>query len=361
MKAIIFAGGVGTRLWPLSRKKSPKQFEKVVGNKSTLQLAAERLQPEFAPEDIFISTGEQYVKMVQEQLSFIPEANIIAEPAKRDVGPAVCLIMGYLAKKFPEEPVVILWSDHLVKKIDLFKRILMDVGPYVKNKGKCIVFIGQNPRFASENLGWIEIGKHIEKEGETDLSEFKDFKYRPDADMAQAFLNSKKYCWNLGYFVSTPQYIYSLFKTHSPEIYETAEKIVHASTVSEFKNNLKKYYKEMPEISFDNAVLEKIDASASFVVNEDIGWSDVGAWEALKEALEHKSEDNITKGRVLLENSQDSLVYNYEGKKMIVGVELDDILVVNTDDVLLVARKSAVQQIKKIVEGFQGTENEKLT
>jgi len=361
MKAVIFAGGVGTRLWPLSRKKSPKQFEKVVGDKSTLQLAAERLQPEFIPADIYISTGQQYVEMVKEQLPFIPQANIIAEPAKRDVGPAVGLIMGFLAQKFPHEPVVILWSDHLVKKIDLFKKILINVGTFVSEKEKCIVFIGQKPRFASENLGWIAIGEITSKLDSMKLHTFQAFKYRPDKETADAFFNSKKYCWNLGYFVSTPLFIYSLFQKYAPEIYEAAEKIVRVSTLLEFHTKLKKHYKEMPEISFDNAVLEKIDTKCAYVVDEDIGWSDVGAWEALKEALEHHRQDNITKGRVLLESSKDSLVYNYEGKKMIVGVELDDVLVVNTEDVLLVARKSAVQQIKKIVEGFQGTENEKLT
>jgi len=361
MKAVIFAGGVGTRLWPLSRKKSPKQFEKVIGNKSTLQLATERLLPEFSAKDIFIATGEQYVKLVQEQLPFIPEENIIAEPAKRDVGPAVGLIMGYLAQKFPHEPVVILWSDHLVKKIELFKNILNNVGAFVVTKRQCIVFIGQKPRFASKNLGWIEFGEKILKSGDTVLNSFKAFKYRPDTNTANKFFHNMHYCWNLGYFVSTPQYIYSLFETHAPEIHETAEKIIQTSSLIEFHKKLKKHYKEMPEISFDNAILEKIDTNHAYVVYEDIGWSDVGAWEALKEALEHHREDNITKGRVLLEHSQDSLVYNYDDTKMIVGVELDDLLVVNTDDVLLVARKSAVQQIKKIVEGFQGTENEKLT
>src|SRR5690606_25402214 len=133
MKAVIFAGGVGTRLWPLSRKKSPKQFEKVVGDKSTLQLAAEKLFPEFKAEDIYVSTGTNYISLVKEQLPFIPEENIIAEPAKRDVGPAVALVMGYLAKKFPNEPVIILWSDHLVKKINQFKQIITESSKIIEN------------------------------------------------------------------------------------------------------------------------------------------------------------------------------------------------------------------------------------
>ena len=117
----------------------------------------------------------------------------------------------------------------------------------------------------------------------------------------------------------------------------------------------------MPEINFDNAVLEQLDKDCAYVVIDDIGWSDVGAWEALKEALEQRREDNIIKGRVMLEDSSDNLVYNYDGERLIVGVDLSDLLVVNTKDVLLVAKKSSVSKIKKLVESFQGTENEHLT
>jgi mannose-1-phosphate guanylyltransferase len=117
----------------------------------------------------------------------------------------------------------------------------------------------------------------------------------------------------------------------------------------------------MPEISFDNAVLEQLDTSSAYVVIDDIGWSDVGAWEALKEALEERREDNITKGEVLLEDSQDSLVYNYEAGKLIVGIDLEDYLVVNTDDVLLVGKKTSVPKIKKVLQRFEGTDHEKLT
>jgi len=117
----------------------------------------------------------------------------------------------------------------------------------------------------------------------------------------------------------------------------------------------------MPEISFDNAVLEQLDTSSAYVVVDDIGWSDVGAWEALKEALEEKREDNITKGEVFLEGSQDTLVYNYERKKLIVGIDLKDFIVINTDDVLLVGKKSSVSKIKKVLQSFEGTVHEKLT
>lgn len=361
MKAVIFAGGVGTRLWPLSRKKSPKQFEKVVGDKSTLQLAAERLLPDFSAHDIYVSTGKDYMKLVQEQLPFLPKENIIAEPVKRDVGPAVAVVMAYLAQQFPDEPVIILWSDHLVKRINTFKRLILAAGELIKEKRSKIVFVGQKPRFPSENIGWIRTGKRHCDVDDIDFLSFEGFQYRPDAETAQRFFDDKTYCWNLGYFISTPRFIGSLFRKHAPDIARVGDKIAKGETYAAFHERVLKYYGEMPELNFDNAVLEKLDKREASVVVEDIGWSDVGAWEALKEALEQSHEDNITKGKVLLENSNDNLVYNYVDKTLVVGVGLDELLVVNTDDVLLVARKTAVKEIKKLVEGFQGTEHERLT
>ena len=361
MKAVIFAGGVGTSLWTLSRKKTPKQFEKVVGDKCTLHLSAERLLPEFKPEDIFISTGTAYVDVVAQQLPFIPKENIIAEPAKRDVGPAVALIMGYLAKRFPNEPVIILWSDHIVKHIEKFKNIIVQSSKIIEENPNKIIFIGQKPRFASENLGWIETDAEALTQDSVIFRTFAGFKYRPSKEVADEYFADSKYCWNLGYFVSTPQFIYSLFKRFAPNIAEVTEKIVQHENFEVFSQALQKHYTEMPEINFDNAVLEQLDKDCAYVVIDDIGWSDVGAWEALKEALEQRREDNIIKGRVMLEDSSDNLVYNYDGERLIVGVDLSDLLVVNTKDVLLVAKKSSVSKIKKLVESFQGTENEHLT
>jgi len=361
MKAVIFAGGVGTRLWPLSRKKSPKQFEKIIGNKSTLQLAVDRLIPEFAPHDIYISTGRNYVDVVHQQVNFIPKENIIGEPEKKDVGPAVSYVMTYLAEKYPKESVVILWSDHLVRQVDKFKRILQSADKLIQKDSDKIVFIGQKPRFASENLGWIESGALVKKEEKIDFRSFLGFKYRPEKKRAERYFKDGHHCWNLGYFVSTPQFVNKLFEQWTPTIYELSQKIMENKGKKNFDTISASFYAKMPKINFDNAILEKLDKKSAYVVIEDIGWSDVGAWEALKEALEKQRDDNITKGKVLLEDSFDNLVYNYDDKKMIVGIDLEDILIVNTDDVLLVAKKTSVGKIKKLVENFQGTENEKLT
>lgn len=363
MRAIIFAGGVGTRLWPMSRKKSPKQFEKVIGDKSTLQLTVERLLPEFKAEDIYISTGLAYVDMVHAQLPFIPKENIIGEPVKRDVGPAVAYAVSYIAKQSgSNEPVVILWSDHLVRKVDLFKKILLNAGAVVQQEEDKLIFIGQKARFASDNLGWIHFGDVLKTENDTNLHSFEGFKYKPDKDVAQQYFeNHHEYCWNLGYFVTTPKNLMDLFARFVPDISELTHKITDAYGTDQYLDILKSEYEKMPVINFDNALLEQLNKESAYVICEDIGWSDIGAWEALKEALEQKREDNVTNGRVMLAGSFDNLVYNYEAGKLVVGIDLDNLLVVNTNDVLLVAKKTSVGKIKTLVENFKGTEHEDLT
>lgn len=361
MKAIIFAGGAGTRLWPLSRKKSPKQFEKIVGDKSTLQLAVERLLPEFKYQDIYISTNIAYRSYVLDQLPKLPKNNFIFEPEKKDVGPAIALTMARFYRDAPDEPVVILWSDHLVKKVDLYKKIIMTAGRHVKNHHDKIVFISHKPRFASSNLGYIHLGVKKMTDDGINFFGFEGFKYKPDEATAKKFFSSGKYAWNLGYFVTTPRFIMDAFTRLAPDVYKNTEKIISHYGKPDYEKFLKANYGKIKSISFDSAILERLDKKDALVVVEDIGWSDIGAWDALKEALEGHAYENVIRGRVYTEHVRDSLIYNYNDKKMIVAIDLDENIIVNTNDVILIAKKTSVSKIKTLVESFEGTEHEKLT
>lgn len=360
MKAVIFAGGTGTRLWPLSRKKSPKQFEKLIGDKSTLQLAVERLQPDISSKDIFISTNILYKDIIQKQLPMIPSENYFLEPEKKDVGPAIALIMGHFNRICPHEPVAILWSDHLVKEVALFKKMIKTASDYVSEHHKTIVFIAHKPRYASTNLGYIHMGPELHKSKGLNFYAFDGFKYRPDENTAKRFFMSGAYAWNLGYFVTTPSFIYGAFKRFASNIYTNTEKILSHKGKKDYYTYLKKQYGKVESINFDNAILENLDKKDALAIVEDIGWSDVGAWEALKEALEQYPYENITRGKVFLEHVRDSLIYNYEDKKLIVGIDLDEHIIVNTHDVILIGKKSSISKIKTLVENFEGTELEKL-
>lgn len=359
MKAVIFAGGIGTRLWPLSRENSPKQFEKIFGDESTLQAAVGRLLTEFNYKDIYISTGEQYLDTVLKQLPDIPEKNVVGEPEMRDVGPAVGLMAAILAQKHAEEPFAILWSDHLVKKVELFNKILKTAGEVIEEDKERIIFIGQKPRFASQNLGWIECGKAARQVNGFELRSFHSLKYRPEKQLAEEFHNSGKHLWNPGYFVTSPAFILDRYAKFAPHMHRILAEIADEWGKPDFKDILHRLYPKLEKTSFDNLILEKLDPDAAYVIEADIGWSDVGAWEALKEALQDNPTDNVTKGNVMLTDCEDSLVYNY-ADQAIAAIDLKGMLVVNTDDALLVCAKDSVPKIKKFVKSLPGTENEDL-
>jgi len=360
MKIVIFAGGVGTRLWPLSRKKTPKQFEKIIDGKSTLQLAVERLLPAFSFKDIYISTGECYKNIVSKQLPKIPAKNIIGEPEMKDVGPAVGLMTAILEKETGCEPFAILWSDHLVGEKKLFLKVLKAAEKIIKKNPNKIVFLGQKPRFASSNLGWIEFGKKVDAINGLDVCEFKNLVYRPDPLTAEGFLKDKKHAWNPGYFVTTPGFLWEQYRRFVPGLYEPLREIQKAWGSSSFSKVLKKVYPRISKISFDNAILEQLDSNLGLVISCDLAWSDVGAWEALKEALCRSEKDNVTKGKVNLTDTKDVLVYNFTNQTVFT-IDLVGMLVINTGDVLLVCPKTSVPKIKKVVKSLEGTKLEKLS
>lgn len=360
MKAVIFAGGVGSRLWPLSRKHTPKQFEQIIGEESTLQLAYARISPIFKPADVYISSGARYGEILYAQLPDLPHENFILEPEMRDIGAAVGLVAAILAKISPSEPFIILWSDHLVKNEKLFRKILETAGEILIEDPEKIVFIGQKSRMATQNLGWIEFGEKTRDVEGLPIYEFKSLHYRPTLEKAEEFHKSENYAWNPGYFGTTPSFLMSLYQKYAPEMYEGLLKIADKYGTDEFESTLAEIFPTFEKISFDNLILEKLTSDDGYVIGGDFGWSDVGAWEQLKEALSTSEEENATRGKVMLEDSVDSLVFNHT-EQMVVGIDLNQFLVINTDDVVLVCPKNSVPKIKKLVESLAGTEHEKLT
>lgn len=360
MKVVVFAGGVGTRLWPLSRKNTPKQFEKIIGEKSTLQLTVERLLPSFQPPNIYIATSKRYADIVGLQLPTIPKENLILEPEVRDIGPAVGLATALLGREDPNSPFAIVWSDHLLKKERRFREVLDLAKQLIENKETSMVLIGQRARFANQNIGWIEFGDQIKEVGGTKIFQFKRIVYRPTLEEAEVFLKSGRFAWNPGYFVTTPSFLFSQFQTFTPNLYEGLMKIQEAYGSPDFQRVLDIVYPTLEKVSFDNAILERIHPASVCVIAADLGWSDVGAWEALKEALEISSNENVTRGKVLINDSSDNLVFNYTDQ-LTVGIDLQNLIIINTDDVLLVCHKNSIPKIKKLVESLVGTSHEHLT
>lgn len=359
-RVVIFAGGIGTRMWPLSRKSTPKQFEKIIGNKSTLQLAVDRIRPEIKSQNIYISTGEQYVNLVTKQLPDIPPQNIIGEPEMRDVAPAVGYLMSILAKTDPTGPVAILWSDHLVENTGLFKAAIQAGADYLKDHPNLFVFLGQKPRFANQNLGWIEQGEQIEEKSGFPVRRFVSWHYRPSLDKAKEYFKGGKHSWNPGYFLVTPQFALQEYQEHAPELYTKLMQIQKTYGTKAHAKNLQKIYPTLEKISFDDAVLTKTKPDKAVVLTLDLGWSDIGTWEALKEATQLSPTANITQGRVVPYQTEDSVVYSYT-KQLVTTIGLQKMVVVVTDDVVMVAPQEKIPEVKKMLSTFEGTDNERYT
>jgi mannose-1-phosphate guanylyltransferase len=334
MKIVIFAGGIGTRMWPLSRVNSPKQFDKIFNGKSTLQLAFDRVAPVFGAENIFVQTTKVYQSAIQKQLPKLPKKNLLLEPARRDVGPAVCFAANKLKASGYSGAMAIIWADHLMDRVKEFTGALKAAEKLIERDAERFIFIAERPRFANNNLGWMKVG---EKKGEINKKEFFSFggwKYKPAKAVCDKMYKSGDYYWNPGYFVTSVNFLTECYQKLAPEIY---------ACVTEGK------YSECPKLSFDNAIIEKVNLKNAVILKTNMGWSDPGTLYALKEALEESSDSNVEKGNVVNFQTSDSLVYNMEPGKVVATVGLKGMVIVNTKDALIIVHKDNVVNISALV------------
>ncbi|OIO06896.1 hypothetical protein CO115_05130 [Candidatus Falkowbacteria bacterium CG_4_9_14_3_um_filter_36_9] len=335
MKIVIFAGGIGSRLWPLSRENSPKQFDRIFNGQSTIQLAISRVAPVFGYENIFIQTVAEYKKILKKQIPKIPNNNIIIEPSRRNLAPAVCYALTKLKAKGHKGALAILWADHLMDRVDEFITALQLSKKLIQKDPNRFIFLAERPRFANNNLGWIKVGEKSGKIENIDYYKFSGWKYRPEPVECDHMYRSGSYFWNPGYFITSIDFLIKQYRKLAPKIY----------------NNIKEgNYNECEPIHFDSAIIEKMDLSQAAVLKTNMGWSDPGTLYALKEALEESREDNVIRGTAVVLNTSDSLIYNLEKKKLIAVIGLRGMVVVNTPDAMVVAHKDEVVNITNLVK-----------
>ena len=342
MKIIIFAGGAGTRLWPLSRQNSPKQFAVLKDNQSTLQMAVARVK-EFGTENIYIATNAEYQKTLAEHVPEIPAAHIMTEPARRDLAAAVGLALFRLKAAGASGTVSMLWADHFMDKPHNFVVALKQADALIAENPSRFIFLGEKARFANHNLGWIKLGKQVME----NAYEFSAWKYRPEIAECQEMFASHDWVWNTGYFIFDLDFAISLYKKHQPDMADKLEKMAIDPGLLEAE------YAQLPATSFDQAIVEKIDQNQAVVLKVSLGWSDPGTLYALKEALAPGQNTNYQTGNVVAHASTDSLLYNEEAGKLVVGIGLEGMVVVNTPDALLVCPKDQVPEIKDLLKKLE--------
>lgn len=359
MYALLFAGGVGQRLWPISRKNTPKQFSPIMRSKSSLQLAVRRLEPLIPPDNIYISTNKAFQNILFEQFPQIPRENFILEPIRRDVGAAAALAFYKLQKIGIKGPIMFQWADnYLAHDAELIKAI--ETGKeYIEQNPNRIIFMGETPRFVSENLGYIEYGDELGHIGDISYYQFRSWVYRPKPDRVQEMIKSGSFLWNSGYFVSTVEFVVSQYRILAPEVTELAEEIVSYIGTNQEGEKMMELYPQIPMIHFDEAFLMRLKPEQALILKVGLGWSDPGSLDSLKEALQTSQIENVTRGKVVAIDTKDSLIFNEEPGKVVSVMGLENMIVVNTNDVLLIIPKASVRHIKNLLEeldkqGFSG-------
>jgi mannose-1-phosphate guanylyltransferase/mannose-6-phosphate isomerase len=337
MKVVILAGGSGTRLFPMSRKKYPKQFLKIINGKSLFQETLERSLLVANPEDLIIITNKEYRFHVRDQLSFPIQKSphIIFEPAGRNTAPAIALAAKFVLEKLnaPENEVLFICpSDHLISPKEKFSKYVKKAEEIAK-KGYIVTF-GVKPTKPETGYGYIEAEVSTNKE----FYKVKRFHEKPNSETAKKYLEAGNYYWNSGMFAFTVRTILQEFRKHAPEIYDKLEKWTFEELLQNFKS--------MPDISIDYAVMEKTGKAA--VLPLDIVWSDVGSWDAFYDVMEKDENGNVKTGNVVSIDTKDSLIL--ANKRLVSTIGLENLMIVETDDVLLVAERGKGQQVKEIVK-----------
>ncbi len=350
MKIVILAGGTGTRLWPLSRQNKPKQLQSFVTHATLLQETLKRV--DFVkPSDIYIATNELFLDDVKEQAKpfKIPAKNFIIEPALRDTAPCIGLAASYLAAHgFADEVMSIIYADHVVQHKDEFEKLLI-VAAEIAKKENTLNIIEVKAKFPSVHLGYVKIGSLIKQVKGVDVYAFEKFTEKPDLETARKFLASYKYLWNTGFYVWKVSTILEKFKKHLPKTAAQLKKIEKVIGTAKEMSTLKKEYPLCEKISIDYGVMEKVDPKEVRIIPGDLGWSDIGTWEAIFDELTVNQHDNLVKADHIGVDTQGSLIYGH-GKKIIATVGLKNIVIVDTPDALLICQKGRSQEVKKIVE-----------
>jgi mannose-1-phosphate guanylyltransferase len=340
--AVIMAGGVGSRFWPSSKEKTPKQLLSIFGESTLLQDTVERLNGVVESENIFIVANKVLHTEISNQLRQLPPENIICEPFGRNTAACIGLSAVTLKSKVPDAVMITLPADHLIRDIESFHNTLNSAVKFAY-KSKGLVTIGITPSRPETGYGYIQID---EKEVADGIHKVYTFAEKPNYSTAVRFLESGDFFWNSGMFIWRVDSILEEMKVYMPELYEGLQKIEKDLNTPEYKKTTANVYGQIRNISIDYGVMEK--SSNVYLTKGNFMWSDVGSWEEVYQLSEKDSDGNAIKGNVFTDMTVDSLIFSPNKFTATIGVE--NLIVINTDDALLICRRDHSQDVRKVVD-----------
>jgi len=347
LKVIVLAGGRGTRLWPLSRERFPKQFLKLIDGKSLLECTYRRAIALAGAQDVVTVTSADFLFLTKEIAESVDPKlteSIIAEPVGKNTAPAVGLAVKYISEKLqgsPDEPLLVLTSDHIIEPLEKFVDY-MKLGMLAAEEGYLVTF-GIKPTRPETGFGYIQMGETM-----NGFHKAKRFVEKPDLETAQKYLNDGSYCWNSGIFGFTTAAFLEELSAYQPQIY---------GLLNDSLEDVVRDFEKMPSISMDYAIMEK--SNKMVVIPMELSWSDVGSWDSYYDVMEKDQEGNVLVGDVVALNAKNSLAFS--DSRLVTLAGLEDTLVVETQDAVLIAKKGDSQEVRKLVEELKDRGRKEIT
>ena len=361
MKIVILAGGKGTRLWPVSRNKRPKQIVPLLKGKTLIEETLKRLKGEIPLKDVYVLIGKAMFRELKKTVPRVAQTgvNIMIEPGSRDTGPAMAWAAAILGDKYPDEPLLFMASDHYIRDKEALWKSIRVQEQLVKETGK-LLDISIIPQFPSTALGYTKIDGLFREVDGVEVYNFRGHREKPDFKSAKKMVESGNFLWHANFYMWTPRKFLAAFQAHAPQLFKG---IVEAKKNWEKKNHRKarEIYSQLERISFDYAITEKLSSQEVLIVKGDFGWNDIGSWSALHDEMLSQGDEqrNVTHGNWLGFDTSNCFVLSTNQKKVVATVGIDDIVVIDTEDALLICPRGRSQDVKKIVEELQKSNKKK--
>lgn len=350
----IMAGGIGSRFWPKSRTKFPKQFLDILGTGKTLiQSTFERYSQIVPKENIFVITSDIYTQIVADQLPEIPKENIVAEPFRKNTAPCIAYIAFKIYQQNPDAVMIAAPADNHVPDIENFKSVMDKALDFVSHIN-ALVTIGVRPTHPNTGYGYIQ---HETLEAAPGVYKVKTFTEKPNLDLAKVFIKSGDFLWNSGIFTWKCKTIITAFENHLPEIFELFHSEAEQLNNTKETKAIEKIYSQCPSISIDFGIMEK--AKNVYIIPSSFEWSDLGTWNSVHANMEKDYFDNAVVGdNVMIFDTHNSVIQAPD-KKLVLVQGMEDYIIIDTKDVLMICKKEKEQEIKDYVSEIKRTKGDK--